>query len=89
MEIIKIKLKSEKLCNKIRFIGFLFLKILDQIFKISTIVESLVTVLAAMVHSGWPDFYAQLILNVYIIHIQSQTENLEVSGLKAIYVWSV
>ena len=37
-------LKSEKLCNEIQFTIFLLLNIVDQIFKISTIVETLVTV---------------------------------------------
>ena len=32
------------LCNKIQFTEFLLLNIVDQIFKISTIVETLVTV---------------------------------------------
>ena len=36
--------KSENLCNKIKFTEFLLLNIVDQIFKISTIVETLVTV---------------------------------------------
>ena len=35
--------KSENLCYKIQSNGFLLLNIMDQIFKISTIVETLVT----------------------------------------------
>ena len=42
----KIVKKSENLCNKIQFFWFLLLNILDQNFKISTIVESLVTLFA-------------------------------------------
>ena len=35
--------KNENSCNKIQFFGFLLINILDEIFKISTIVENLVT----------------------------------------------
>ena len=35
--------KNENVCSEIQFLGFLLLNILDQIFKISTIAESLVT----------------------------------------------
>ena len=41
----KIVYKSENLCNKIQFTKFLLLNIVDQIFKISKIVETLVTVI--------------------------------------------
>ena len=41
----KIVKKSEDLCYKIQFIRFLLLNILDQNFKISTIVETLVKLL--------------------------------------------
>ena len=37
-------IKSTNLCNKIQFTEFLLLNIVDQIFKISTIVETLVTI---------------------------------------------
>ena len=40
----KLCLKSENLCYKIQFTKFLFLNIVVQIFKISTIMETLVTV---------------------------------------------
>ena len=39
--------KKVKSCNKRQFTEFLLLNIVDQIFKISTIVETLVTVFAA------------------------------------------
>ena len=35
--------KGKKFCNKIQFTGFLLQNFMDQIFKISTIVETLVT----------------------------------------------
>ena len=37
--------KSENLCSKIHFTEFLLINIVDQILKIYTIVETLVTVL--------------------------------------------
>ena len=44
--------KNENLCNKIQFIEFLLLNIVDQIFKISTIVETLVTVTCVSLTNG-------------------------------------
>ena len=38
--------KSENLCSKKHFTEFLLINIVDQILKISTIVENLVTVVA-------------------------------------------
>ena len=40
-------LKSENLCNKLQFSEFLLQNIVDKIFKISKIVDTLVTVVAA------------------------------------------
>ena len=42
--------KNENSCDKIQVIAFLLLNILDQIFKISTIVETLVTLLVPLLH---------------------------------------
>ena len=59
----KIVLKSENSYNKMQFTGFLLLNILDQILKISTIVETLVTVgSTAFLNLGYdPYFRAQVL----------------------------
>ena len=53
MKKLKINFKKVKIYyNKLQFFGFLLLNILDQNFKISTIVETLVTLLISLSSGG-------------------------------------